>query len=88
MVADELRRQADTFIELADLEKEIARKGGYRPQEEMPRRAHPMPQQAPAPQQRQPSHPGPGSMGLENDLDDLDEDEIDYIDPEDDALAR
>ena len=88
MVADELRRQADTFIELADLEKEIARKGGYRPAEEM-RRPNPVPQQqAQAPQQRQPPHPGPGSMGLENDLNDLDEDEIDYIDPEDDALAR
>ncbi|MHA1109089.1 MAG: NYN domain-containing protein, partial [Alphaproteobacteria bacterium] len=27
MVADELRRQADNFIELQDLEKEIARPG-------------------------------------------------------------
>lgn len=34
MVADELRRQADNFIELADLEKAIARsgQGGNRPQ--------------------------------------------------------
>ena len=90
MVADELRRQADSFVELADLEKEIARKGGYRPQEDMPRRSPPPPQHAPAPQQHPaPSpHPGPGSVGLENDLDDLDDDEIDYIDQEDDALAR
>jgi len=30
MVADELRRQADTFIELADLSREIARESGHR----------------------------------------------------------
>jgi uncharacterized LabA/DUF88 family protein len=30
MVADELRRQADTFVELDDLQPEIARSGGHR----------------------------------------------------------
>ena len=31
MIADELRRQADQFIELADLEEEIGRSGGSHP---------------------------------------------------------
>lgn len=31
MIADELRRQADQFIELADMEEEIGRSGGFRP---------------------------------------------------------
>jgi uncharacterized LabA/DUF88 family protein len=30
MIADELRRQADTFIELSDIQKEIQRRGGPR----------------------------------------------------------
>jgi uncharacterized LabA/DUF88 family protein len=34
MVADELRRQADQFIEIADLESQICRDGGSRPQRE------------------------------------------------------
>jgi uncharacterized LabA/DUF88 family protein len=34
MIADELRRQADQFIELADMEKEIGRSAGERPQGE------------------------------------------------------
>ncbi len=34
MVADELRRQADQFIEIADLESQICRDGGTRPQRE------------------------------------------------------
>jgi uncharacterized LabA/DUF88 family protein len=32
MVADELRRQADNFIELEDLKSQIAREGGKTPQ--------------------------------------------------------
>ena len=32
MVADELRRQADNFIELDDLKSQIAREGGKTPQ--------------------------------------------------------
>jgi uncharacterized LabA/DUF88 family protein len=32
MIADELRRQADVFLELADLKEHIARSGGYRDQ--------------------------------------------------------
>ncbi len=35
MVADELRRQADQFIDLADLETQICRDPGGRPQREM-----------------------------------------------------
>ena len=31
MVADELRRQADNFIELEDLKSQIAREGGKAP---------------------------------------------------------
>ncbi len=38
MVADELRRQADQFIELADLESEICREAGDRPPREGSRR--------------------------------------------------
>lgn len=34
MIADELRRQADQFIEIADLESQICRDGGSRPQRE------------------------------------------------------
>jgi uncharacterized LabA/DUF88 family protein len=34
MIADELRRQADQFIELADMEEEIGRSGGHRPDDE------------------------------------------------------
>jgi len=36
MIADELRRQADTFIELADIQKDIQRAGGQKrpPREE------------------------------------------------------
>ena len=34
MVADELRRQADQFIEIADLENQICRDAGTRPQRE------------------------------------------------------
>ena len=30
MIADELRRQADTFIELADIQKDIQRTGGQK----------------------------------------------------------
>ena len=36
MVADELRRQADQFVDLADLEKEISRDAGLRPQRDLP----------------------------------------------------
>ncbi|MCW2248330.1 uncharacterized LabA/DUF88 family protein [Azospirillum fermentarium] len=57
MVADELRRQADNFIELQDLAGSIARVHHYRDQ----------PQQAPAPQQ-----PSAGSLhGSAHDFDDL-----------------
>jgi hypothetical protein len=35
MVADELRRQADQFIDLADLETQICRDPGGRPQRDM-----------------------------------------------------
>ncbi len=35
MIADELRRQADQFIELADMENEIGRSGGPRPSDEL-----------------------------------------------------
>ncbi|WP_416898171.1 MAG: NYN domain-containing protein [Minwuia sp.] len=40
MIADELRRQADQFVELADLQQTIAREGGRPPQprREMPSR--------------------------------------------------
>ena len=34
MIADELRRQADQFIELADMEKELGRSAGERPEGE------------------------------------------------------
>ncbi len=34
MIADELRRQADQFIELADMEQEIGRSGAPRPSDE------------------------------------------------------
>ena len=46
MVADELRRQADQFIEIADLETQICRDGGTRPQREP--RAHQARNGAPA----------------------------------------
>ncbi len=36
MVADELRRQADTFVELQDLESSIARSQGHRDDRPMP----------------------------------------------------
>lgn len=39
MVADELRRQADQFIDIADLESQICRDAGSRPQRE-PRAFH------------------------------------------------
>ena len=41
MVADELRRQADQFIDLANLEKEIGRDPADRPQREPRRRPEP-----------------------------------------------
>ena len=44
MVADELRRQADQFIEIADLETQICRDAGTRPQRE----ARPFQSRAPA----------------------------------------
>lgn len=43
MVADELRRQADDFIELRDIKGEIARSGGHHP--------HHTPRPAPAPEE-------------------------------------
>ncbi len=45
MVADELRRQADQFIELADLESEICREVGDRPLREGSHRRHSREQQ-------------------------------------------
>jgi uncharacterized LabA/DUF88 family protein len=36
MIADELRRQGDMFIDIADLEDEICRQGGQRPARDQP----------------------------------------------------
>ncbi len=43
MVADELRRQADQFIDLADLQEEVGRDPAERAQREQRRRAEPSP---------------------------------------------
>jgi hypothetical protein len=43
MVADELRRQADQFIDLADLQDEVGRDPAERAQREQRRRAEPSP---------------------------------------------
>ena len=75
MVADELRRQADVFLELQDLSGEIARAHGDRP---------PRPSQA-ASAIRDNAPPPPSKAEHEDaDDDDYDDDEYEYEDDDED----
>lgn len=64
MVADELRRQADQFIDLADLEEQICRDPGSRPARE-PREAAQRPASA-----RRTAAPAPATLDYPEDEDD------------------
>ncbi len=64
MVADELRRQADQFIDLADLEEQICRDPGSRPARE-PREAAQRPASA-----RRAAAPAPATLDYPEDEDD------------------
>ena len=74
MVADELRRQADVFLELQDLSGEIARAHGDRP---------PRPSQA-ASAIRDNAPPPPSKAEHEDADDDYDDDEYEYEDGDED----
>jgi uncharacterized LabA/DUF88 family protein len=74
MVADELRRQADVFLELQDLSGEIARAHGDRP---------PRPSQA-ASAIRDNAPPPPSKAEHEDADDDYDDDEYEYEDDDED----